>query len=662
MTRWPLWTTTIVLVCACGGGTPDDDAGMVDSNVDVPPDSMPIDSADTAGPELSLVAVEPNRGPFRGGTRAILRGTAFTDATLVTFGGTAADSITLLDQEQLEVVVPPGTGSVDVVVSEDDASATLANGYTYESIAVTPPVGSLAGGTLVFVEVADVALSESDSVSFDGSPCTDVTVDATRISCRTPAGTLGPVEVSVMHAEGTIVADAFEYIDPIIPSGGVGGGPIERNIDLTVLDAVSSEPVADAVVMLGDDESSALRAQTNTDGRVTLSAPDLVGPVSLHVGKLCYETTSFIGMNARRATVLLTPWTSPSCPEVPEPEDEVPATVTGELVWGDPSTGPHPWANVPPAGDGEARVAYVLAARRVARVPNPPSEARVTEADAGAAGYSFSVVAPAAGDAVFALAGVENSSTGEFAAYVMGVVGDLALASGETRENVDIAMDIPLDRQVQVQLTGLPEPVRTGPDRFEVTLAPRLGEAVLFRESHASRIGAFSELRFVPEPPLEGVLASASYDLIAAWATGADGGHPNTTRFVRATRPTAAGFTVDDFMSIPQPISPEFGGRLAVDRTFRWDETGGADIALVELIGADGNPTWRAIVRGDLRAARIPDLSAFGVPDVPEGFFTWRLAVVRVPDLEFDQLLYSTLRFEESASHLAVDVFAGQRQ
>lgn len=669
MTRCSLLAAITILAACDGGGSAD--AGI---GADVPHipsfDAMPMDaSPDAAVSELSLVAVEPSHGPFSGGRRALLRGTAFTAATTVTFGATAVDATVLLDEERLEVEVPPGSvGSVDVTVSDGDAAATLEDGYTYDSIAVLPPVGSLAGGTLVSVEVAGVALSPGDSVSFGGELCTDIVVDsATRISCRTPAGALGPVEVSVRHAgEITSAPDAFEYVDPVIPSGGLGGGPIEGNIDVTVLDLVTNEPVSDATVMLGDDESSARTVQTSTAGRVTLSARDLVGPLSLHVGKICYETTSFVGMNARHATVLLSPWTSPSCPAVPEPEEEAPATVTGELIWGDRSTGPNEWANVPVAGAGEERVAYVVAARRVARVANSTSAAggdrpRVTESDAGSSGYGYSIRAPASVQAVFAVGGVENTTTGAFSPYVMGVASGLTLGPGGMSEDVDIAMDIHLDRQVQIRVTDLPRPARSGPDRFDFTLAPRVGESVLFRASHSRRVGPFADVRFVPEPPLEGTLATASYDLVAAWTTGGQGGLPSTTRFVRATRPPAAGIVVDDFLTIPQPLSPEFGGRLAADRTLRWDaDTDAADVAVLVLVASDGNPTWRAIIRGDLRAARIPDLTAFAVPDLPAGFFTWQLSVARL-DLELDELTYSALRFEASASHLAADAFAGQR-
>lgn len=661
----------LLIGAACDGDGAADagvaDAGDMDSGPVAPIDG----SVDARAPDpLSLTAVEPARGPFSGGRRAVLRGTALTDNTTVTFGTTAVDSVMLLDAERLEVVVPPGSvGAVDVTVARGGASDTLAAGYTYDAVAVTPPIGAPEGGTLVAVDVAGVTLGASDSVTFGGSPCTDVVLDSpTRISCRTPAGALGSVEVSVTHAGGTVSApDAFEYADPRVASGGLHGGPIEGTLDVTVLDVVTRSAVADAVVMIGDDEATALTARTNGDGRVTVAARDLVGPVSLHVGKLCYETTSFLGMNARRVTVLLAPWTTPSCPAVPDPEEEAPATVTGELVWGDPSTGPNAWMNVPAAGVGEERVAYVVAARRLARVANPASamggdQPRVTEADTAAAGYTYSVRAPAAGQAVFALGGVESTSTGTFTAYVMGVAGDLALGVGETRGGVDITMDIPLDRQVEVRTTGLPAPARSGPDRFDITLAPRLGEAVLFRDTHARRIGTFANTRFVPEPPLEGALASGSYDLVVAWATGATGGRPVTTRFLRGARPASDGFTVDDFLSIPQPVSPEFGGRLDADRTLRWDgDAVAADVAVLALVASDGNPTWRAIMRGDRRAARIPDLSALGVPDLPTGFLTWELSVARVPGVELDALRYPALRFEQTASHLAADAFAAQR-
>ncbi|HEX7162006.1 MAG TPA: S-layer homology domain-containing protein, partial [Trebonia sp.] len=64
-----------------------------------------------------LSDVRPNVGPVTGGTRVVLGGRHFTGATAVRFGDAPALRFTVLSDEEIAAVAPPGTGTVEVTVT-----------------------------------------------------------------------------------------------------------------------------------------------------------------------------------------------------------------------------------------------------------------------------------------------------------------------------------------------------------------------------------------------------------------------------------------------------------------------------------------------------------------------------------------------------------------
>ena len=82
---------------------------------------------------LSLTLTSPNMGTGAGGMTVNVNGTGFLAGASVRFGGVAAVSVNVINDHMLTAVTPPhAAGAVDVtVVNPDNASATLAAGYTY---------------------------------------------------------------------------------------------------------------------------------------------------------------------------------------------------------------------------------------------------------------------------------------------------------------------------------------------------------------------------------------------------------------------------------------------------------------------------------------------------------------------------------------------------
>jgi hypothetical protein len=81
----------------------------------------------TAAPEVT--SVTPSTGSINGGQAVTIRGTGFTAATGVLFGGIAATSVVIVDDETITAVTPAHlSGTVDVEVL---SVATGADLYTY---------------------------------------------------------------------------------------------------------------------------------------------------------------------------------------------------------------------------------------------------------------------------------------------------------------------------------------------------------------------------------------------------------------------------------------------------------------------------------------------------------------------------------------------------
>ena len=95
---------------------------------------------------ITLSSVSPSPGPASGGAGVTLTGIGLTGATGVTFGGTAATSVHVVNSTMVTAVTPAhASGAVDVVITTPSGSATDTSGYTYLATAVGQ---SAYGGTI----------------------------------------------------------------------------------------------------------------------------------------------------------------------------------------------------------------------------------------------------------------------------------------------------------------------------------------------------------------------------------------------------------------------------------------------------------------------------------------------------------------------------------
>lgn len=252
--------------CQCsGGGGPDGgvdagaDAGPIDAGPDGGTDAGPPDAGPDAGPDggtdggvvLSLASVIPVRGPAAGGTRVALSGRGFVDGfaevgddvdsrTAVLFGANTAVEFTVIDDDTIEVVVPPGVpGARDVRVQNPNGEAVCTGCFTYytpvTASAVAPDTAPLSGGPRV--TLTGTGLVEGTTVLVGTRAAADVRrVDDETLTFVVPPGAAaGLTDVVVFNANGratlrkrfTYYAEArIDQVDP--PVGPATGGTTVR--------------------------------------------------------------------------------------------------------------------------------------------------------------------------------------------------------------------------------------------------------------------------------------------------------------------------------------------------------------------------------------------------------------------------------------------------
>jgi len=188
-------------------------------------------TAEAAPPVPAVTSLSESTGPSAGGTTVTVLGTGFTPSSTVSFGGTAAQSVTYLSPEALTVVSPPGTGLVDVVAGTaggHSATSTADQFYYGSSQTVTglsPAAGPTTGGTMV--TITGTGLTGATAVGFGGEAASSFTVvSGSEIQAVAPPQPAGSVDVEVVTPAGGSAqgqADLYTYnggAAPVITSTG----------------------------------------------------------------------------------------------------------------------------------------------------------------------------------------------------------------------------------------------------------------------------------------------------------------------------------------------------------------------------------------------------------------------------------------------------------
>ncbi|MEZ4524409.1 MAG: IPT/TIG domain-containing protein [Desulfobacterales bacterium] len=167
--------------------------------------------------------VSPANGPLAGATEVTVTGKNFADGAIVKFGDNAATNVVVVSDTEIVCRTPAGSGTVAVTVTVGDKSASKADAFVYGTMPVTvttvdPASGTTAGGTSVTITGTNFAYGAT--VKFGSASATNVTVVSdTQITCTSPAGAAGAVDVTVTNSDSTSgqKTGGFTYVTPTNP-------------------------------------------------------------------------------------------------------------------------------------------------------------------------------------------------------------------------------------------------------------------------------------------------------------------------------------------------------------------------------------------------------------------------------------------------------------
>ncbi len=644
----------VITAPACFDEIVKDIIDVPESDVFVFPDVDAGPSVDGDAPPvtvLSLLNVKPEHGPFTGGTRVTIAGSGFGKGIEVRIGGkkVADDQLVLLSPVSMEVLTPPGeVGSADVEVIRGGSSAKLPPGaYTYDPVYLDPPSGPISGGTLVTLEGSGLEFSDGMKLQLGGEPMTDVEViSKSLLRARTPAHIQGPAQLVLGTANGDLKIDAaFTYYQSTNQlRGGLGGGPINGTVTISVLNWLTRAPVAGAKVVLQKGRDQLLATSDNA-GIAVFKAASLTGPVTVTAGAPQHETSTIALFDQRDATLFLYPIIPPNPGGLP-PGQLVPFVEGNVLFGGTTGAGLAEWKIVPPPKKDQVKRVYVFTTNPTIRRHSPPSPNSSATIDfepgTGAKGWSYNMYVASGNMAIYAIAGLYNTRTGSFEPYAMGLRRAVVAAPGD-RLKIDVVVNIPLTEKVEVQLKNVP----AGVDRHQVRLALRVGADgyILRQDQELSGEGVPLSLPFgkLPRFTHPGLLdASFAVDVVL------DRTGPSGLPLLRATETlipaTQKTIVIDDLIGAPKQVKPNPGAILA-GNTLRWSSSGAtADLAITAIETPDETPVWRVIAPGNVTELKLPDPTTLGLPAWPKGPMIWLQWLVRLDSgYQYDTFNYGDI-------------------
>jgi formylglycine-generating enzyme required for sulfatase activity len=170
----------------------------------------------------TISSVSPAQGSTQGGTVISITGTGLQTTSGVRVGGVACTNVTVLTPTLVRATTPPGQpGEASVAVTTNGGTTLASSPFIYvqqQITSVVPSVGPYSGGTPITVN--GQFLAGATAVTVGGVPCTNVvSVSPTQVTAVTPAGSVGPADVVVTCAKGTVTAaGAFTYLSVVTPS------------------------------------------------------------------------------------------------------------------------------------------------------------------------------------------------------------------------------------------------------------------------------------------------------------------------------------------------------------------------------------------------------------------------------------------------------------
>jgi hypothetical protein len=605
--------------------------------------------ADLTIPEgLTITELEPNHGPFVGGTEVLISGSGFGGNDIsIRIGGKAVQDVDIhvLSPISMIVITPAGeVGPADVEITRGSNSAKQLKGFTYDPIYLDPDAGPTVGGTLVTLQGKGTKFAAGMKLELNGKPMTDVeVVSATVLRAKTPPGIMGPADLSYSE-EGSnkTIAGAFTYYAATDPkAGGMGGGPLVGTLTVSVLNWLNRQPVDGATVVVQKERKITLTELTDSKGVAVFADKLLTGPITVSAAKVDYESTTIVSFDARDLTIFLLPIPTPQ--PGPMPPGILAGVIKGFVLFGGTTgAGSSLWKLVPEPKQDQVKRAYVYTSLPSMdwSAPTAGASATIDYAADGKTAWPYTIVGWIGGLAVYAVAGLYHTKNESFEPYAMGVTRGIVVGPGET-VRADVWVNIPLTRKVTVELKDVPKEV----DKHTIKVAVDLGADgyIMAPQWEAQGDGVPSTLSFsrLPHFTHQG-LADASFGIDVLLEKNSIDGLPYARARERSFFPDSGTFLIDEFVGVPQQVKPAIGGQLQ-GNTLAWTQTGAPhDLAVTTLRLPDGTPVWRVVSPGTTSEVKLPDPATFGLPDWPgpSAPLVWSHWLARLPEFDYNQFTY----------------------
>jgi hypothetical protein len=241
-------------------------------------------------PVPAVTNVQPNAGPFAGGSTVAISGSGFTGATAVDFGNGQPAQFTVNSDSSITATSPAGSGTVSITVTTPggtSASGGSAEAFSYGPVPVVTGVsakaGPVQGGTAV--TISGTGFTGATKVMFGSTAAgTFTVVNSTKITTTSPevaqAGTVDvtvttPVATSDVNPPG----DQFSY-DPVPAVTNVQPdvGPLAGDTSVAITGSGFTGATA---VDFGSGQPALFTV--NSDSSITATSPGGSGTVSITV-------------------------------------------------------------------------------------------------------------------------------------------------------------------------------------------------------------------------------------------------------------------------------------------------------------------------------------------------------------------------------------------
>jgi len=175
------------------------------------------------GPVPTVSSVSPSSGSSNGGTNLTITGTNFAAGSTVTFGGTAASNVTVVNSTTITATSPAhAAGAVNVVVNDSNGSGTLTNGFTYTTVSVGIGVVQVATAQTPQGSKASVQIQYSIPQTAGDLNVLVVGWNDTSAAVQSIADTFHNTYVlAAGPVKGTALTQAIYYAKNIVSGGGL---------------------------------------------------------------------------------------------------------------------------------------------------------------------------------------------------------------------------------------------------------------------------------------------------------------------------------------------------------------------------------------------------------------------------------------------------------